>query len=186
MADEEIKSVVPGSGMLTSGLVSVIGGGSGGSSEQLPGDRNSRTTLSTCGLKRWLTFGSTTWATILSTPCSSIPDLRGTDLTLGYFLVPSSLSCSSPLPPPSPSTTGGHCLGWKVTSKNSIWLSPRSILQLRTICISLSVQAQRHSPFRSFRRLAQSKPGPTSLPPRLSSSSPSHPEPSPREAICNW
>lgn len=92
-------------------------------------------------------------------------------------------SCSSP---PSPSSTGGLCRGWKITSKNSSWRSPRSILQLRTICSSLRVQAHRHRRFRSFRRLAQSRPGPTSLPPRLSSSSPSHPAPSPREAICNW
>lgn len=73
-----MKLCAPCSKMLLSGLVSVGGGGGGGSSEQLPGDRNSRTTLSTCGLKMWFILGSTTWATILSTPCSSIPDLRGT------------------------------------------------------------------------------------------------------------
>lgn len=77
MMDGGIKECVPCSRAMLSGLDSVGGSGAGGSSEQLPGDRNSRTTLSTCGLKIWLILGSTTWATILSTPCSSIPDLRG-------------------------------------------------------------------------------------------------------------
>lgn len=86
MGGEGIKCCAPCSRMLLSGLVSVEGGGAGGSSEQLPGDRNSRTTLSTCGLKMWLILGSTTWATILSTPCSSMPDLRETVcLTLGSW-----------------------------------------------------------------------------------------------------
>ena len=76
--NDGMKSCEPCSTMLQSGLDSFEGNGTIGSSEQLPGDRNSRTTLSTCGLKIWLIFGSTTWATILSTPCSSIPDLRGT------------------------------------------------------------------------------------------------------------
>lgn len=76
--NDRMKCCAPCSTVLLSGLDSVEGNGAGGSSEQLPGDRNSRTTLSTCGLKIWLILGSTTWATILSTPCSSIPDLRGT------------------------------------------------------------------------------------------------------------
>lgn len=74
-----MKYCVLCSATLLSAFVSAGVGGTGGSSEQLPGDRNSRTTRSTCGRKVWLTLGSTTWATILSTPCSSMPDLQDTD-----------------------------------------------------------------------------------------------------------
>lgn len=83
-SEKSEKTYIPCSVVLLSCLGSVGGGGAGGSSEQLPGERNSRTTLSTWGLKIWLILGSTTWATILSTPCSSIPDLHVVHIKKSY------------------------------------------------------------------------------------------------------
>lgn len=51
------------------------GGGAGTMSSFFCAARKSWIAFSICGLKMWLSFGSTTWEIILSTPASSIPDL---------------------------------------------------------------------------------------------------------------